>query len=133
MLVRNSVGSIAFARGGRVEIIPIHYVYLNGWIHGRTASPSDLPSNASVAFQVDEHRGSDHWRTVVVPGRLDLVDSVEQPRGLYRRVASFVRDLVRRTPLEAAPVLLRDLSFAVRPIQISGRVSLPRDWKELAS
>ena len=37
VLHRNNVGRLAFALHDRVDVVPIHYVYLNGWIYGRTA------------------------------------------------------------------------------------------------
>src|SRR6185436_3731279 len=42
LLARNRVGRIAFARGNRVEIIPIHYVFANGVVCGRTAPGTRL-------------------------------------------------------------------------------------------
>ena len=36
LLARNRIGRIAFAISGRVDIEPIHYVYQDGWIFGRT-------------------------------------------------------------------------------------------------
>jgi nitroimidazol reductase NimA-like FMN-containing flavoprotein (pyridoxamine 5'-phosphate oxidase superfamily) len=37
ILTRNHVGRIAYARGNRVDIEPIHYVHSNGWVYGRTS------------------------------------------------------------------------------------------------
>ena len=42
VLLRNNVGRIAFALHDRVSILPIHYVFLNGWVYGRTAAAGKL-------------------------------------------------------------------------------------------
>src|SRR6266581_7770313 len=119
VLVRNSVGRIAFALNGRVQLLPINYVYLNRWIYGRTAAAAYLPSNAAVAFQVDEGGGAHEWRNVVVQGQLDLVESerTEPTSGIYRRVLSRIRRLVRPTA-ETPSVLFRDQLFAIQAIEI---------------
>src|SRR6266498_5822548 len=40
LLTRNHVGRIAFSFHDRVDIRPIHYVYRDNWLYGRT-QPSD--------------------------------------------------------------------------------------------
>src|SRR5678816_2297134 len=40
LLARNHVGRIAFSFHDRVDIRPIHYVYSDNWLYGRT-SPTD--------------------------------------------------------------------------------------------
>ncbi len=95
VLVRNSVGRIAFALNGRVQLLPINYVYLNRWIYGRTAA-------------------------------------TEPTSGIYRRVLSRIRRLVRPTA-ETPSVLFRDQLFAIQAIEISGRASLSVEGRFFAS
>jgi len=75
ILERNHVGRVANERRNRVEIIPIHYVFANGIIHGRTAPGTRLEETSHgfygswpVAFEVDEIEGLFQWRSVVVHG-----------------------------------------------------------------
>src|SRR5688500_16024319 len=77
LLARNRVGRIAFERGNRIDTVPIHYVFANGGLCGRTARGTRLArasenfSNAwPAAFQVDEVDGLFDWRSVVVHGNL---------------------------------------------------------------
>src|SRR6187549_2385711 len=77
MLARNRVGRIAFARGNRVDIIPVHYVFDDGVLCGRTARGTRLEttsrnfSNAwPAAVEVDEVDGLFEWRSVVVHGNV---------------------------------------------------------------
>ena len=135
VLVRNNVGRIGFALDGRVQLVPINYVFLNGWIYGRTAAPTYLPRNAPVTFQVDEHNGTPEWRSVVVQGQLDLVESerAESALSIFQRLLSSARSLVRPVVAETPSVLFRDQLFAIQAIEISGRASLPIEGRFFAS
>ena len=135
VLVRSDVGRIAFTVDSRVQILPIHYVYRNGWIYGRTAAAAFLPANASVAFQVDEMYAGKEWRSVVVEGRLDLVqsESPEKTQSAYRSALMQLRRIVRPEPTATPPVLLHDQLFAIRASEITGRASLPGEGRCFAS
>src|SRR5215213_2929419 len=77
LLVRNSVGRLAFSFHDRVDVEPTHYVYEDGWIYGRTSFGSKItPIRHShwVAFEVDEADGVFDWRSVVVHGGLYFLD-----------------------------------------------------------
>jgi hypothetical protein len=71
LLGRNNVGRIAFSFHDRVDIEPLHYVYADGWIYGRTSAGTKIATlehHRWVAFEVDEHQGLFDWRSVVVKG-----------------------------------------------------------------
>src|SRR5690606_26192048 len=77
ILARNNVGRLAFVHQGEVEIRPLHYVFKQGRIYGRT-SPSALlldpvPEPARVAFEVDEIDSIFRWKSVIVKGPLDVL------------------------------------------------------------
>lgn len=135
ILLRNDVGRIAFALEDRVQILPVHYAYRKGWIHGRTAAPNYLPQNASVAFQVDERNSSNEWRTIIVHGQLDIVESggADQPREVLQRARSFFRQLLQPALVESPAVLFRDQLFCIRASEITGRASLPAEGRVRAS
>jgi len=113
ILVRNDVGRIAFVVDGRVELLPIKYVFLNGWIYGRTAAPDYLPRNAPVTFEVEERADKPDWQSVVVRGQLDMVESGDADE-------------------KSAP-LFHDQLFCFRALEISGRGSLPAEGRFFAS
>src|SRR5438093_8310775 len=80
ILSRNRVGRVAFTFHDRVDVEPIHYVYANGWLHGRTAPGAKiaiLRHHPWVAFEVDEVEDLFDWRSVVVHG----VVHIPQPDG----------------------------------------------------
>ncbi len=77
LLARHRVGRIAFARGNRVDIIPLHYVFADGVLCGRTERGTRLERTSRnfanawpAAFEVDEVEGLFDWRSVVVHGNL---------------------------------------------------------------
>lgn len=127
LLARNTSGRIAFTLGGRVQMLPINYVYVNGWIYGRTAAAAYLPRNAPVAFEVEERNSPSEWRSVVVQGQLEMVER-ERPAEtsrVWRRVSSTLRKFFAPGGDEAPTVLFRDQIFCIQATSISGRASLP--------
>lgn len=134
VLSRNSVGRIAFALHDRVDIVPIHYVYLDGWVYGRTASTGrlrDILRNRRVVFEVDEHSELFEWRSVIVRGSLYVIqtDGTQRSRSIYRTALSLMRGLVPESLTEADPVAFRDQLFRIRAAEISGRCSAPTGGK----
>ena len=66
LLARNHIGRLAFSYRDRVDIQPIHYVYDQEWLFGRTGMGSKLVMLAHhpwCAFEVDEVHGPFHWRS----------------------------------------------------------------------
>lgn len=134
ILGHNSSGRIAFTLGGRVQILPVNYVYVNGWIYGRTVAAAYLPRNAPVAFQVEEHNAPFEWRSVVIQGHLAMVEaeSPAETSGGWGRVLWTLRQLFARGD-EAPTTLFRDQLFCIRVTQLSGRASLPNKTRSYAS
>jgi nitroimidazol reductase NimA-like FMN-containing flavoprotein (pyridoxamine 5'-phosphate oxidase superfamily) len=127
LLARNASGRIAFTLDGRVQMLPVNYVYVNGWIYGRTASAAYLPRNAPVAFEVEERNSPSEWRSVVIQGQLEMVECktpAKTSRG-WRRVLSTLRKSFAPRRDEAPTVLFRDQVFCIPEASMSGRASLP--------
>jgi len=127
VLLGNAVGRVAFPLNGRVELLSINYVYVNGWIYGRTAAATFLPRNAAVTFEVEDRSAAGEWRRVVVHGCLDLVESdgEGETSGILGKALSRIRQLVEPATGDRPSPLLRDQLFCVRVMEISGRGSLP--------
>jgi nitroimidazol reductase NimA-like FMN-containing flavoprotein (pyridoxamine 5'-phosphate oxidase superfamily) len=136
LLARNRVGRIAFARGNRVEIIPIHYVFANGVVCGRTApgtrldSASENFSNAWPAvFEVDEVDGLFDWRSVVVHGNLHAATpgDVEWRRNTpeWERTVRAFRTLIPEAFSGGDPTAFRDVLIRLDVVEISGREARP--------
>lgn len=136
VLLRNNVGRIAYAVHDRVSIVPIHYVFVNGWIYGRTTSAGKLRQilrNRRIAFEVDEHSALFDWKSVIVHGPLYVVqpDSTQLTRSVYRTAVSVMRKLVPETLSDVDPIPFRDQLFRIRAVDISGRAAEPVGGRRL--
>jgi nitroimidazol reductase NimA-like FMN-containing flavoprotein (pyridoxamine 5'-phosphate oxidase superfamily) len=126
LLDRNHVGRLAFSFHDSVDIRPIHYVYKDGWLFGRT-SPSDklvtLRHNQWIAFEVDEISGPLDWESVIVRGtfyRLRPEGSVHDV-SLYERGLKAVRKLTPGALTSRDPLAFRTELFGVSADSMSGR------------
>lgn len=131
LLSRNHVGRIAFSFRDIVDIRPIHYVYRDGWIYGRT-SPGDklvtLRHNHWVAFEIDHSEGMFDWQSVVARGTFYCLgeEGTEHDRRLYERALKALRELHPEALTEADPVPVRTELFAIHLDSRTGRSSSTR-------
>lgn len=134
VLARNHIGRIAYARQNHVDVEPIHYVYEEGWIYGRTSPGAKLDALAGsfyhvwpVAFEVDEVEGLFSWRSVVVHGSFHEVDPRGAPgeREQWGKGVEALRRLIPETFTEDDPVPFRNVVFAIAVQEISGREARP--------
>jgi len=131
VLRRNHVGRLAFSFHDRVDIRPIHYVYVRGWLFGRTSPGPKLVTlghNQWVAFQVDEISGPFDWISVVARGtfyRLENEGS-DADRRLYRRAVRAIRSLWPESLTMGDPVPFRTELFGTSVDEIAGRACSTR-------
>jgi len=136
LLARNSVGRVAFVRGNRVDIIPIHYVFAGGALCGRTARGTRLEETSinfsdswPVAFEVDEVEGLFQWRSVVVHGNLHAAaeGDAEWQRNarVWEEAMRSFRTLIPDAFTEDDPTRLRDILIRIDVAELSGREALP--------
>jgi len=126
MLSRNSVGRIAFAHEGRVDVQPIHYVYDGDWIYGRTSAGSKLRAvlhNCWVAFEIDEVEDVFRWRSAIVHGACYVLDPEGSPheRAVHEHAITLMRRLVPETLTKEDPVPSRSVFFRVHVDEATGR------------
>jgi nitroimidazol reductase NimA-like FMN-containing flavoprotein (pyridoxamine 5'-phosphate oxidase superfamily) len=125
ILARNQVGRLAFSFHDAVDIRPIHYVYDNGWIFGRTSVSDKLVTlrhNQWVAFEVDEIESQFNWVSVVVRGSFYPAD----PGGdssFYGRAVSQVRRINPRAFTDDDPTAFRTEVWAIHIDSITGKSS----------
>jgi uncharacterized protein len=130
VLARHNVGRLAFSFHDRVDIQPIHYVYSDGLLFGRTAEGSKLVTlehNRWLAFEVDDIRGIFDWESVVVHGRFDRLD-VDRPksaRDTVERAIASLRTLVPETFTGNDPVAFRTVLFQIHVLEMTGRAAVP--------
>jgi nitroimidazol reductase NimA-like FMN-containing flavoprotein (pyridoxamine 5'-phosphate oxidase superfamily) len=128
LLARNHVGRLAFSYHDRVDIQPIHYIYDNEWLLGRTGIGSKLVKLAHhpwCAFEVDEVHGLFHWDSVVVHGSFTLLDPKLGSSDLYTRAVARLQQFIPGTFTDDDPAPERVIPFAVHIDELSGRSARP--------
>lgn len=132
LLARNNVGRIAVAFHDRVDVQPIHYVYEDGWLYGRTSEGAKLTTlahNQWLAFEVDEVRGIFDWASVVVHGSFHRIDPDGPPS--HRVAATHAIELLRTIIPETFdvddPVEFRTVLFRISIGTMRGRQATPGD------
>ena len=136
LLARNSVGRIAFSRGNRIEIIPLHYTFARGVLCGRTArgtsleeTGDDFHGSRPVAFEVDEVEGLFRWRSVVVHGNLHAAarGDLEWKRntGDWEEALRSFRTLMPDAFTENDRTRFRNILIRIDAAEVSGREAVP--------
>lgn len=131
ILARNQVGRIAYTFHDAVNIEPIHYVWADGVIYGRTAPGAKLRTiehHRWVAFEVDEFEGLYDWRSVVVRGSVYVTQEggSDTQRATHARALARLRTVVPEllTPDDPAP--FRTVLFWIQPDRLTGRTARSR-------
>jgi hypothetical protein len=108
LLASQHVGRMAFTFRDRVNIEPIHYVYRDGWIWGRTQYGTKVEMLA-------------HHPWVAFP---DPDGSVQDQERFARGVEAF-RTLVPEAFAVGDPTPSRELVFMIPAAEIEGRAARP--------
>lgn len=126
LLAVNHVGRLAFSFKDRTDIEPIHYVFENGWIYGRTAEGSKVTTighHPYVAFEVDDIRGMFDWQSVVAHGTVYVLEPGDGAinAAAYARAVELLRRLLPRTLKVGDPVPFRTVLFGIHIDELQGR------------
>jgi nitroimidazol reductase NimA-like FMN-containing flavoprotein (pyridoxamine 5'-phosphate oxidase superfamily) len=124
LLARQTVGRLAYAFGDHVDIAPIHYVYEDGWLYGRTNHGTKLAVLArrpQCALEVTEPADDGTTACVVVRGTFHLLDPEVASADAYDRAVALVRAQMQRAFAVGDPVPQRASLFRIRVEAVSGR------------
>jgi nitroimidazol reductase NimA-like FMN-containing flavoprotein (pyridoxamine 5'-phosphate oxidase superfamily) len=131
VLARNHVGRVAYARGNRIDIQPVHYVFHEAWIYGRTRHGAMLETTGDtwwpVAFEVDEAEELFRWRSVVVHGGFYPIppDGAAGRQDEWEAAVGLLRTLLPETFTADDPVAFRQVLFRIAVQDVSGREAVP--------
>ena len=130
MLAAHHVGRMAFSFHDRVDIEPMHYVWSDGWIYGRTGEGTKvraLARNRRVAFEIDEVDALFDWRSVVAKGSLYLLDPDDEGplAGEWQRAVSLLRLVIPEAFTPDDPTPGRAIVFRIRAEDVTGRAATP--------
>ena len=128
VLATNHVGRLAYSFHDKVDIRPIHYVFDERWLFGRT-SPGDklttLQHHQWVAFEVDEISGPFDWKSVVAHGTFYRLENsgTDSDMKLFERGMAAVQRLSPEVFTASDPVPFRTELVGIALDSISGRSS----------
>jgi nitroimidazol reductase NimA-like FMN-containing flavoprotein (pyridoxamine 5'-phosphate oxidase superfamily) len=128
VLSRNNIGRIAFSYRDKVDIEPLSYVFMNGWIYGRTSLGSKLrvlAHNRWVAFETDELRSMFDWQSVIVKGALYRLDSKGAQTEAYETAVTLLRTLMPLALSQGDPTPDRTELFRIHADRVTGRAATP--------
>ena len=131
VLARNHVGRVAYARGNRIDIQPVHYVFHDAWIYGRTRHGAMLETTGDtwwpVAFEVDEAEELFRWRSVVVHGGFYPIppEAAAGRQAEWEEAVALLRTLLPGTFTAGDPVAFRQVLFRIAVQDVSGREAVP--------
>ena len=126
LLARNHVGRIAFSYHDHVDIEPIHFVYNDGWVYGRTGDGTKLKTlahNRWLAFETDEISALFDWKSVVIKGSLFLLESTGKGAETYEQAVALLRVLNPDVLTENDPAPQRTVVFRIHADQVTGRAA----------
>jgi hypothetical protein len=130
VLARHTVARVAYAFERHVDIVPVHVVYEDGWLYGRTSDGAKLQAwrhSHWVAAEVDEVRGLFDWVSVVVRGGVYVLrpDAGDDEAAAWEHAVDVLRRLVPETGTVYDPVPHRTAIFRIHVDDVTGRQASP--------
>ena len=125
-LGQRHVGRLAYGFHSRVEIVPVHYVYHDQWLYGRTSlgpKIETLSHSHWVAFEVDDVHGPLDWTSVVVHGTFRPIDAFgsTEDQATAQHAISLLQKAFPETFTAADPAPFRTVLFRIHVDDVTGR------------
>ena len=125
-LSAHHVGRLAYGFHNRVDIVPVHYVYDDQWLYGRTSLGPKLETLSHshwVAFEVDDVHSPLDWTSVVVHGTFRPIDAFgsSEDQATATHAMTLLRKAFPEAFTEADPAPHRTVLFRIHVDDVTGR------------
>ena len=139
LLLCNAVGRIGCSHGGKTYVVPVSYVFENGYIvcHSKEGMKIDMMrKNPSVCFQVDEMDNFTNWRSVIAQGRYEEVTAEPERYQCMKKLVDRMMKLKVSTTahpphlsdsrVHPHPGNIQAIVFKIHLLEITGRFEKDR-------
>jgi nitroimidazol reductase NimA-like FMN-containing flavoprotein (pyridoxamine 5'-phosphate oxidase superfamily) len=101
-LLRQQVtGRIACYADSRIYIVPINYVYNDGYIYGHSAPGKKIDmmrKNPEVCFEVDDIQSIFRWKSAIVWGRFEEITNMDEKQQAMQAIIHRIMPLAENAP-----------------------------------
>ncbi|MES2427089.1 MAG: pyridoxamine 5'-phosphate oxidase family protein [Bacteroidota bacterium] len=97
LLKEQVTGRIGCQSQGEIYIVPINYVYRNGYIYGHSAEGKKIRmmrENPNVCFEVDNIQTVFRWQSVIVNGTYEEITDIEEKQQAMQGIIHRIMPLV---------------------------------------
>jgi nitroimidazol reductase NimA-like FMN-containing flavoprotein (pyridoxamine 5'-phosphate oxidase superfamily) len=97
LLKQQVTGRIACQLQGDIYIVPINYVYHNGYIYGHSAEGKKIRimrENPNVCFEVDDIHSVFRWQSVIINGTYEEITDLEEKQQAMQGIIHRIMPLI---------------------------------------
>lgn len=97
LLKEQVIGRIGCQSQGEIYVVPINYVYRNGYIYGHSAEGKKIRmmrENPTVCFEVDNIQTIFRWQSVIVNGTYEEITDIEEKQQAMQGIIHRIMPLV---------------------------------------
>jgi len=97
LLKEQVIGRIACHAGGETYLVPIHYVYRNGYVYAHSAEGKKIRmmrENPQVCFEVEHIHSVFSWQTVIAKGVYEEITDIDEKQQAMQGIIHRIMPLV---------------------------------------
>ncbi|MFD2872936.1 pyridoxamine 5'-phosphate oxidase family protein [Mucilaginibacter ximonensis] len=97
LLKEQVVGRIACQSNGEIYLVPINYVYRDGYVYGHSAEGKKIRmmrENPHVCFEVDEINSIFQWKSVIANGKYEEITDFDEKQQAMQGIIHRIMPLV---------------------------------------